>query len=118
MKELEQLKKDFDNKLIDLKYNYAVSLLNLVTDQEYAKILDTYDELFQPICEGSEEYLRQEHVLDKLIKIFTETLENRVIPDEMDKEEIKDYLNSLLKDLDVQCLRDITKTVQAMLELK
>lgn len=120
MKQVKEIQSNYNNKLTELKYNYAVDLLNLITDDEYMNLLEDKKELLNPISgpEG-DEYLHNDEVLDQIIKTFIETIENRTPdPEEMDLNEVKEYLNSLLTDLDVERLRSITKVVQTMLGLK
>lgn len=119
MNKLQEIQKSFNNKLAEVKYQYAVSLLELISDEDYAKLNEDNEELLAPIAEqDGETYLHNQDTLDKIIKVFTNFIQNKTPnPDDMGYKELMEYIKSLIEPLDEDRLRGITKVIQNMLGL-
>ena len=100
MSNLERLKKSYNDRLINLKYNYASELLENISDSTYSELLETYEDLFAPISsDDADDYLRQPDVLDNIIKLLETTIQAQ---QDVDLKR-QDILNTLenLKDTDI-----------------
>lgn len=119
MTKLEKVQNDYNNKLTELKYEKAVNLLELLSDEDYAQLCEDNSNLMSPIAEANgKEYLRNQEILDEIIRVFTLYIEDaEANPDRMNYDELKQYLESLLLNLEEDKLREITKTVKTMLGL-
>lgn len=98
MNNLESLKKSYQCRLINLKYNYATELLENISDATYAEILDSHEDLFSPISShDADEYLHQPNVLDAIIEVLETAIVQQAEQNEK-KHELLSYLNKLNKD--------------------
>lgn len=117
MTKLEQVQNNYNNKLTELKYEKAVNLLELLSDDDYAQLCDDNVDLISPISgPDGQEYLHNQEILDALINVFTTYIEDAEHnPDKMNLDELKQYIESLIFNLDEERLRGIAKTIKTML---
>lgn len=116
MTQLQELQNNYNSKLAELKYEQAVNLLNLLSDDDYIQLCEDNKELIAPISSADgEAYLHNQEVLDKIIEVFTKYVEDQTNPDKMNIEELKQYIESLIFNLDEERLRGIAKTIKTML---
>ena len=108
--ELQKILEAYNNKLIELKYQKAISLLNLITDEDYLKLMEDNKDLFEPISqENGDQYLHREDVLDKINETFIQYI-NNPDPNKMNEDELKQYIESSIVNLDEKQLN--LKTIE------
>lgn len=114
MTQLQEVQKHYSDKLIELKYEQAVNLLKLLSDDDYAQLCEDNKDLMSPISgPDGDNYLHNSDVLDKIIETFTQYIENQTPdPNRMNKDELRQYIQSLIYDLDEETLKDIALTIQ------
>lgn len=119
MKNLEIIENEYKANLIDLKYQKAIALLQLIPNEDYVKLCEDNENLFNPIVEDDgEAYLHQEDVLDELIALFTACIKDRSQNlDKMDARSLYMYITKNTENLDVERLRGIAKVIKNMLGL-
>lgn len=117
MTQLQEVQQNYSNKLAELKYEQAVNLLKLLSDDDYAMLCEDNKELMAPISgPDGDQYLHRHDILDRIIATFTQYIEAQTPdPDKMNKDELKQYIESLIYDLDEIKLRGIAKVVKNML---
>lgn len=97
MNDLKTITNTYNNAIIEAKYQYAINLLDLLTDEQYESVWEDYPELFNPISEeNGSEYIRNIEVLDAIIKAFLEVLKED--PKNMSTDDLVSYLEISLKD--------------------
>lgn len=115
--ELQKILEAYNNKLIELKYQKAISLLNLITDEDYLKLIEDNKDLFEPISqENGDQYLHREDVLDKINETFIQYI-NNPDPNKMNEDELKQYIESLITKLDEKQLKYIALVIKSTLEI-
>lgn len=119
MNKLKEIEFNYQTKLIDLKYEKAIALLQLIPDEDYLKLCEDNQTLFTPIIEqDGETYIHREDVLDQLIALFTKYLkEQEANLDKMNANELYMYITKNTENLDVERLRGIAKVIKNMLGL-
>lgn len=119
MSKLKEIEFEYQTKLIDLKYQKAIALLQLIPNEDYMKLCEDNQTLFTPIIEqDGEAYLHQEGILDQMIALFTKYLkEQEVNLDKMDAKSLYMYITKNTENLDVERLRGIAKVIKNMLGL-
>lgn len=117
MTQLQELQQNYNDKLTQLKYAQAVDLLKLLSDDDYLQLCEDNKDLMGPISSSDgDSYLHRQDVLDSIIEVFTRYIEDQEPdPEKMNKDELKQYIVSLINDLDEERLRGIAKTVKTML---
>lgn len=85
-------------------YNKAVELLQLISNEELEEIFTKHPALFSKITNvhlTHEQLLREKQAIANAIDIFIETIESRNLTkdefDAMTLDDIKDYMNSIIK---------------------
>lgn len=103
---LAELTDHYTQQLIELKYQEAVDLLAMLSDEEYEQLWEDNKELMDPIQEdGGDEYLHDCNVLDTIICIFARFIKNREEKEERAKtEKVLAEIISKLKELDLENL--------------
>ena len=115
--ELQKILEAYNNKLVELKYQKAISLLNLITDEDYLKLMEDNKDLFEPISqENGDQYLHREDVLDKINETFIQYI-NNPDPNKMNEDELKQYIESLITKLDEKQLKYIALVIKSTLEI-
>lgn len=117
MTQLQELQKNFNDKLANLKYEQAVNLLKLLSDDDYAQLCEDNKDLMGPISgPDGDTYLHRHDILDRIIETFTQYIENQTPdPNRMNKDELKQYIESLVFNLDESHLKTVALNIQNIL---
>lgn len=103
-KEIKTILNKYDGLEAQVLYNKAVELLQLISDEELEEIFAKHPALFSKITNTHlthEQLLNDKQAIKDAIDVFIETIESRNLSKDefeaMTLDDIKDYLNSLIK---------------------
>ena len=103
-KEIKTILNKYDGLEAQVLYNKAVELLQLISDEELEEIFAKHPVLFSKITNvhlTHEQLLNDKQAIKDAIDVFIETIESRNLSKDefeaMTLDDIKDYLNSLIK---------------------
>ena len=120
IKELEKLFDSYNRQHVEvynkMLFSLAQDIMKFLTDDELTKIYEKENELFGFLSsQREEEVLQRPDLIQKAIDVFAEYLKNKDLTfedfQEMDFNEINNYISNLVKDKD-------QKTYEAILQFK
>ena len=111
MSKLKELQKNFQQRMVNLKYNYATELLDNISNETYSEVLDSNKDLFSPISGAdADDYLHKPEILDAIVQVLENALDQQA---QLDQE--RQCILSKLEILNNEALQDIESFIDEKL---